>query len=119
MRSGDFDELVLWLEQRLGRRLSAELSGPVGQPTNVGLEVEGGLLRDDRTILRIDAAPGRVAAYKVGDGRLVLLEGELVRVDWLEPQPLTMTDGTTALLGAGVEAAFRYVRVLLREVVAL
>jgi hypothetical protein len=80
----DFDELLLWLQQRLGRRLSVTLTGPTGRPGNVRLRGEGGLLRDDG--LLIDRALGRVVAFKVGEAQRVLIEGELVATEYFEPQ---------------------------------
>ncbi len=119
MNDADFDELLTWLGQRLGRRVSAQLSGPLGAPSNVRLSAEGGLFRWSHDVLLIDPASGRVAAFRVGDGQLVLIESELVGTEYFEPQEVPRPDGTTVLIGAAVEVAFRHVTLRVTDMVAL
>jgi hypothetical protein len=69
----DFDGVVGWLRDHLGRPVvaAAQAEG------NTTMSVTGHLLRvDDREINLVDPAPGRVEVWSVGGATLVLLEGD-------------------------------------------
>jgi hypothetical protein len=75
----DFDGVIAWLTERLGRQVVAATQGAGGGVSNTGLNVAGPLLRrDDGEITLIDPPPGRVEAFAVGSATLVLLEGDFV-----------------------------------------
>jgi hypothetical protein len=71
----DFDGVLGWLRDHLGRPVVAAAQGTDGNTT---LTVRGPLLHvDDGEITLIDPAPGRVDVWAVGGATLVLLEGDL------------------------------------------
>ena len=73
----DFDGVVAWLRERLGRQVVAATQGAGEGVSNTGLSVAGPLLRrDDGEVTLIDPPPGRVEAFAVGSATLVLLEGD-------------------------------------------
>jgi len=78
----DFDGVIAWLDGRAGHRMFVATQPNTERAGNTRLSVTGMLTRrrsDEITLL--DPAPGRIEVYKIGDGTLVLLEGELVRAD--------------------------------------
>lgn len=69
----DFDGVLAWLNDHLGRRVvaAAQADG------NTTMSVQGHLLRrDEGEITLVDPAPGRVEAWSIGGATLVLLEGD-------------------------------------------
>jgi hypothetical protein len=75
----DFDAVVAWLRERLGRQVVVATQGDGAAVGNTGLSVAGPLLRrDDGEVTLIDPPPGRVEAFAVGTATLVLLEGDFV-----------------------------------------
>jgi hypothetical protein len=85
----DFDDLLRWLEARSGQEVALSLGGPADGLGNTQLIVHGVLGRydGDHEITLVDAAPGRVERYDVGDAHLVLLEGDLVGASGLRLGP--------------------------------
>jgi hypothetical protein len=85
----DFDDLLRWLEARSGQEVALSLGGPADGLGNSQLIVHGVLRRydGDHEITLVDAAPGRVERYDVGDGHLVLLEGDFVGASGLRLGP--------------------------------
>lgn len=85
----DFDDLLRWLEARTGQEVALSLGGPTDGLGNSRIVLHGVLGRDegDRPISLIDAAPGRVERYDLGDARLVLLEGDFVAARGLRLGP--------------------------------
>ena len=75
--SMDFDALIGWLRDHLGRQVVAATQGAGAAVGNTGLSISGPLLRrDDGDVVLIDPPPGRVEAFAVGSATLVLLEGD-------------------------------------------
>lgn len=89
----DFDALLRWVDRRLGERVVVTLAGPAHGSTNTQLTAVGSLLRDEREVSLIDPAPGRVEKFTVGDVALVLLEGDLVDVEFQDARPLAGASG--------------------------
>jgi hypothetical protein len=80
----DYDGLLAWLRERLGRRVMAAVQGD----GNSGLSVVGPLLvRDDGEVTLVEPRPGRVAAWSIGGATLLLLEGDFVSCRSAEMQP--------------------------------
>ena len=69
-----------WLDRHVGWRMFAATQPNTETAGNTRLSVTGMLVRQ-RTgeITLIDPAPGRVEVFRVGEGTLVLLEGEFRR----------------------------------------
>ena len=73
----DFDGALAWLDRHSGFRMFAATQPNTDSAGNTRLSVTGMLTRRRAgEITLIDPAPGRVEVYKVGEGTLVLLEGE-------------------------------------------
>jgi hypothetical protein len=81
----DFDGLLGWLDDRRGREVALSLGGAADGLGNSQLVVHGVLARPagPPQVTLIDAAPGRVERYEVGDAHLVLLEGDFVAASGL------------------------------------
>ena len=81
----DFDDLLGWLDARAGQELALSLGGPADGLGNSRLVVHGVLSRyaGAEQVALIDAAPGRVVRFDVGDAHLVLLEGDFVAASGL------------------------------------
>jgi hypothetical protein len=107
----DFDALLRWLDGRLGERVVVGLAGPADGTTNTQLTAMGPLLRDEREVSLIDPAPGRVEKFTVGDVALVLLEGDLVDVEFEDAKPLIGASGGRVTLPEVVLADFGEVTV--------
>jgi|tagenome__1003787_1003787.scaffolds.fasta_scaffold18992475_2 hypothetical protein len=95
----DFDGLVAWIDAHLGQQVFAATQTLSQDAGNTRLSVVGALSRrEDGEITMLDPRPGRIEVLRVGDGVLVLLEGDFVAAE-------------TADFGAGrpqvVEARFR------------
>jgi hypothetical protein len=102
----DFDALLGWLGGRLGQRLVVAFAGPSEGSTNTQLSATGPLLRVEREVSLIDPAPGRVETFAVGDGALVLLEGDLVDVEFRDARVLAGAGGEPVTLPDFVIADF-------------
>jgi hypothetical protein len=73
----DFDGAMAWLDRHSGFRMFAATHPNTDNAGNTRLSVTGMLTRRrESEITLIDPAPGRVEVYRVGEGTLVLLEGE-------------------------------------------
>jgi hypothetical protein len=75
----DFDGMIRWLDDRLGRRVvvGTQGAGEDEMSGNSSLSVRGYLIRqDDGEIALISPAPGRVEVFRVGEAGLILLEGD-------------------------------------------
>jgi hypothetical protein len=94
----DFDAVIAWLDGHAGRRVFAATQSTSEEAGNTRLTVVGALARAVGEITLIDPQRGRIEAFTVGDGTLVLLEGDFVTAETLD-------------FGAGrpqlVQAAFR------------
>jgi hypothetical protein len=111
----DFDALVRWLDRRLGERVVVGLAGPADGSTNTQLTAIGPLLRDEREVSLIDPAPGRVEKFTVGDVALILLEGDLVGVEFQDARPLAGASGGRVTLPEVVLADFGEVTVTISK----
>ena len=111
----DFDALLRWLDGRLGERVVVGLAGPADGSTNTQLTAMGRLLRDEREVSLIDPAPGRVEKFTVGDVALVLLEGDLVEVEFQDARPLARASGGRVTLPEVVLADFGEVTVTISK----
>jgi hypothetical protein len=94
----DFDGLVAWIDAHLGQQVFAATQTLHQDAGNTRLSVVGPLRRqEDGEITMVEPRPGRVEVLRVGDGVLILLEGDFV-------------EAQTADFGAGrpqvVEARF-------------
>ncbi len=96
MGDADFDALLDWLYERLGRQVSVSMQYAYG---NVRLYAAHGLLARSQGSVTLlgPGGGGRVVAFDVGEGGVVLIEGELVEVDFDEAQHLTLDIGTVFL----------------------
>jgi hypothetical protein len=74
----DFDGVCRWLDARMGGRVFASTQPATEDAGNTRLSVQGVLGRADGEIVLVDASPGRIEAFSVGDATLVLLEGDFV-----------------------------------------
>jgi hypothetical protein len=72
----DFDGVCAWLDAHAGRAVFASTQGASPEAGNSRLTVQGVLGRAQSEIMLVDARPGRVEAFTVGDATLVLLEGD-------------------------------------------
>jgi hypothetical protein len=73
----DFDDVIAWLDVRAGFRVFAATQPNTETAGNTRLSATGMLTkRRAGEITLIDPAPGRIEVYKIGEGTLVLLEGE-------------------------------------------
>jgi hypothetical protein len=73
----DFDAVIAWLRERLGRQLVVSVQGAGDAVRNTTFSAAGPLLvRDDGDITLIDPPEGRVEAFAVGACTVVLLEGD-------------------------------------------
>jgi hypothetical protein len=106
MPDSDFAALIAWLEDRVGKHVAVSLTGPSEGTSNVGLHAEGALRRRDGEIILIDPSPGQVAAFGVGDAVLVLLEGDLIEVEFDDRQVFTPLDGGSFEIPASASADF-------------
>jgi hypothetical protein len=111
--TGDFDALLAWLYERLGRELTVSLQRSGG---NVRLHAHGALARGSGDITLIEAARGRVVAFDVGESRVILLEGEFVGVEFDEADSLELSDGLVQI-PARATADFGAVLILFGDVV--
>lgn len=76
----DFDGVIAWLDRHAGRRMFAATQPNTANAGNTRLSVTGMLIRRRAgEVTLIDPAPGRIEVYKIGEGTLVLLEGEFRR----------------------------------------
>lgn len=74
-----FDAAIAWLDEHLGRQVSATLSGPPGSRGNSGAVLKGMLRRGSHEWGTIDSRGGQLHAYDVGhDAGFFLLEGDFV-----------------------------------------
>ena len=95
MRVADFDALLDWLYERLGREVALTMQYAGG---NVRLYAHGLLARSQGSVTLIGPhGGGRVVAFDVGEGGVVLIEGELVELEFDEAQHLTLDIGTVFL----------------------
>ena len=77
-----FDDLLRWLDGRLGRTVALSLGGPADGFGNTQVTVCGALARTREDVTLIDPSPGRVELFAVGDGAVVvLLEGDFVAAE--------------------------------------
>ena len=76
----DFDGLIAWMDERIGQRVFVATQSALEEAGNTRLTLIGPLARvEDGEITLIDARPGRIEVFRVGDGgTLVLLEGDFV-----------------------------------------
>jgi hypothetical protein len=73
----DFDGALAWLDRHSGFRMFAATQPNTDAAGNTRLSVTGMLTRRrEGEITLVDPAPGRVEVYRIGEGTLVLLEGE-------------------------------------------
>jgi hypothetical protein len=91
------------------------MHGPWEGRTNVSLHAHGTLSRDGDVAL-IEPTPGRVESFRVGEARLILLEGDLVEAEFEESQSTTLADGRAVEIPASVTADFGEVRISLDDV---
>jgi hypothetical protein len=115
MPDSDFAALIAWLDDRVGKRVAVSLTGPSERTSNVGLHAEGALRRRDVEIILIDPSPGQVAAFGVGDAVLVLLEGDLIEVEFDDGRTFTPLGGGSFEIPASASADFGDVVVLFSD----
>lgn len=80
-----FDTLVEWLHDREGTEIGVSMQGPAnGGPGNTGLHTRG-VLRRAQGMQVIDARPGRILRYDIGDtASIQILEGDFVEADRID-----------------------------------
>ena len=93
MPQGEFASLVAWLDGKVGQRVSVSMTGP--QETNVALHAEGELRRAEGEILLIDPAPGEVVSFEIGNAVVILLEGDLLEVEFEDAETVASPAGGT------------------------
>jgi hypothetical protein len=75
----DFAAVIAWLDGHVGQRVFAATQSAAGDAGNTRLSVVGPLARiEEGEITLIDPRPGRVEPFRIGDGTLVLLEGDFL-----------------------------------------
>ena len=92
--ANDFDALLGWLYERIGRPVTVSLQRSGG---NVRMHAHGVLAHSGGDITLIEAARGRVVAFDVGESRVILLEGEFVDVEFDAATSLELEDGVVEL----------------------
>ncbi|HMJ35671.1 MAG TPA: hypothetical protein VK501_17320 [Baekduia sp.] len=98
--SMDFDALIAWLDGHVGQRVFAATQSASQDAGNTRLSVVGALARAEGEITLIDARPGRIEAFSVGDATLVLLEG-----DFLDASPIDFGAGRPQMVQAEFHGA--------------
>jgi uncharacterized protein (AIM24 family) len=93
----DFATVIAWLDGNVGQRMFAATQTALDEAGNTRLSVTGLLARAEGEITLLDPRPGRVEAFRVGEGTLVLLEG-----DFIAAQAVDFGLGATQM----IEAAF-------------
>jgi uncharacterized protein (AIM24 family) len=80
----NFDAVIAWLDDHLGRRVFAATQSASEEAGNTRLSIVGPLARAEGEITLIDPRPGRIEAFTVGDGTLVLLEGDFLAAETVD-----------------------------------
>ena len=78
-----YAEAISWLAQRAGEAM--QISVGTSASGNTGVSASGVLARGDDEVTVIDARPGRIDAFRVGDVAVQMLEGDFVAgdlIDW-------------------------------------
>jgi hypothetical protein len=107
----DFDAAMDWLDARAGQRMFAATQPNTELAGNTRLTVVGALARvQDGEITLIDPQPGRVEVFSIGEGTLVLLEGEFRTGDVVAfgedgPEMLQLDFGAAMLIVAPAPAS--------------
>jgi hypothetical protein len=91
----DFDAVIGWLDGHVGQRVFAATQSASAAAGNTRLSIAGALARADGEITLVDPRPGRIEAFRVGEGTLVLLEG-----DFLEARAIDFGQGRPQLVQA-------------------
>jgi hypothetical protein len=91
----DFDAVIGWLDAHVGQRVFAATQSASAAAGNTRLSIAGALARADGEITLVDPRPGRIEAFRVGEGTLVLLEG-----DFLEARAIDFGQGRPQLVQA-------------------
>jgi uncharacterized protein (AIM24 family) len=98
--SMDFDAVIAWLDGHVGRRVFASTHSGLPDAGNTRLSVVGTLARAEGEITLLEPRPGRIEAFGVGNGTLVLLEG-----DFLEAASVDFGAGRPQLVQAEFHGA--------------
>jgi hypothetical protein len=107
----DFDSTIVWLDDHAGQRMFAATQPNTELAGNTRLTVVGELARvEDGEITLIDPEPGRVEVFSLGEGTLVMLEGEFRGGDVVSfgedgPEMLQLDFGAAILIVAPAPAS--------------
>jgi hypothetical protein len=82
LRGVTFDSAIAWLDEHLGRHVSATLRGPPESRGNSGAVLSGDLRRGSHGWGTIDSRGGELHGYDVGENAgFFLLEGDFVSAE--------------------------------------